>query len=330
MSALLARQGSSVVFDRDVRVTVDGFAVETLRIGFTIEKDLRPKPNSAEIIIYNLSRSSRERLHRHSAGKKKIPVVVEAGYRNTGRVLLFAGHMREAFSKAETDGTWATTLRAGDGDVNLRKTRKATSLRPGVSVERVIGDQFKALSVGLGNAYTEFKNQLKAGANIDADRLGKALSSGMNGSGGAAGIAAQMADSAGLEYSVQDGQVQVLKKGDVLAMRALVLSPQTGLEGSPSVDADGTMHLRARLVPGLSPGYPIQVTTYSRADLQTFAQTGVYPGGLSKADRGELDTVYRIEKVRFVGDSWGPDWNAEIDARDVNLGPKKKKKVTRS
>lgn len=316
-SPLLPRRGrQSPIFDRVARVTVDGFAMEGLRVGFTIDKNLKPTANTAEIAIYNLSRETRQRLHAHKQG---VPVVVEAGYRATGVMLLFAGQMREAFSRAEADGTWATILRAGDGDAALRSLQSRTSMRPGVSAERLMGETFKQLGVGLGNAFTEFKNQLKAG-DVDAQRLGEALGSGFQISGPMNGALDQIAKSAGLEYSIQNGQLQVLRKGEPLGVRAPVLGPESGLEGSPSIDAQGSMQLRARLLPNLFPGMPIQVTHYRAADIETFLTTGT--GDI-------IDTVYRIEKVRFVGDLYGQDWNAEIEARDPKLGPKKKKKAKR-
>jgi hypothetical protein len=317
----------SRIFDRRARVTVGDFAISNdlrsdtgnegilngLRIGFTVEKDLLRHPNVAEVVVYNLSRASRERLHRERA----TPVVIEAGYAATGLVLIFAGEMREAFSRPESDGTWATILRAGDGDTALRQDRRATGLRPGVSIERVAADLFKDIKVGAGNLWGELEKQV-GDADFDADRLNEAFTKGFNGSGSVAAQMEKVLKSAGLEMSVQDGQIQILGAGDVLGTDALILSPDTGLEGSPEVDHQGTMHCRVRIVPGLSPGYPVQVTTYRRRDLETFGELGVSP----------LDdyTLYRIEKTRFVGDTHGADWTAEIDCRDAKLPPKTKKK----
>ncbi len=316
MMALLPRSGTSPIFDRRVRITVDGQAVEALRVGFTVEKDLTPKPNTAEIVIYNLSASSRARLHTHRA----VPVKVEAGYAATGLIQLFFGEMREAFSRPEADGTWATVLRAGDGDGALRGARASTGLRPGVSIERIMSEQFAELGVGLGNAWTELKRQIGAG-DLDQEALARAISRGFSGAGSVGEKLDKLMDGTGLEYSIQDRELQVLPKGKVLSTRATVLSPETGLEGTPEVDAQGTMHCRARLIPGLSPGYPLQVARYSRDTLNFFEGTGTNPL--------DTDVVSRIEKTRYVGDLYGQDFNAELDCRDVKLGPKAKKKAKR-
>jgi hypothetical protein len=310
------------IFDRRARVTVGNVAISNhlrddqpgdegkldgLRVGFTIEKDLTRHPNVAEVVIYNLSRATRERLHREPS----TPVVIEAGYAATGLVVLFSGEMREAFSRPEPDGTWATILRAGDGDTALRQSRKATSLRPGVSAERVASDIFKDLKVGAGNLWTELKTQVGS-ADFSVDKLNDAFAKGFSGVGSVAAQLDKVTKSAGLEFSVQDGEVQILGAGDVLGVEALVLSPETGLEGAVEVDAQGTMHCRVRLVPGLAPGYPVQVRRQKPPTLET----GFYAFELY-GESAEDQTVYRIEKTRYVGDTHGQDWAAEIDCRDV-------------
>jgi hypothetical protein len=305
------------IMQRQARVNVAGKDYTGLRIGFTIEKDLTRAPNHAEVIIYNLARKTRDRLNR---GDGKVPVVVEAGYRDTGMILLFAGEMREAFSRPEPDGSWATILRAGDSDEALRTARGATGKRPGVSAERVISEQFAQLKVGAGNLFTELKTQL-SGADFSVEKLGAAFEKGFAGTGAVAEQLDKNMKSAGLEYSVQDGQMQVLKVGQALGTVATILAPQTGLEGSPEVDAKGTCHCRVRIIPGLGPGYPVQITRSSAEAIGDLLHFGF------DVDR----TVYRIEKTRYVGDTHGQDWNAEIDCRDMSLPPipTKKKAATK-
>lgn len=301
------------VMQRACRVNVGGKDYQGLRIGFTIEKDLTPKPNHAEVVLYNLKRQTRGELHVADA----VPVVVQAGYRDTGMTLLFAGKMREAFSRPEPDGTWATILRAGDGD-ELRTARGATGARPGVSAERVISDAFGQLKVGAGNLFTELKKQV-GGNDFSVAKLGAAFEKGFAGTGSIAGQFDAMLKSGGLEYSIQDGEVQVLGAGKALGTVATVLSPETGLEGSVEVDAKGTCHCRVRILPGLNPGYPVQITRSSADAI----------GDLIRFDMEVDHTVYRVEKTRYVGDTHGQDWNGEIDCRDMSLPPVHKKGAKR-
>jgi hypothetical protein len=283
---------------RICRVTVDGLAVEGLRVGFTIEKTLKREPNRAELAIYNLARGTREKLHR----KRGVPVVVEAGYEDTGYVTIFVGEMREAYSRPEPDGSWLTTLRAGDGDKKKKARQKTSGLRPGVSFQRVVSDLAKSLGVGVGNV-----GRVLAQGNLTADGIGAAFASGFNGAGETAKQFDQVIAAAGHEWSVQDGQIQLLEAGKTLGVIATVLTPTSGLEGSAEIDEKGVMSCRARIVPGLVPGYPLQVESATVNEVAEFERTGQVQTG-----------VWRIEKVRYVGDTHGKDWNAEIDAIEVS------------
>lgn len=318
------------IFLRAARVTVDGLAIagsddtgdlsRGLRVGFTIEKDLLPHPNHAEVVIYNLSRDTRTRLHMADA----VPVVIEAGYRDTGLFVIFAGEMREAFSRPEADGTWATILRAGDGDTALRKKRRATSKRPGVSFDRVVSETFGSLKIGAGNLWAEMKNQLKG--DFDTKKLTDAFASGFNGAGSAAEEMVKLMQAAGLEMSVQDGEVQIIKAGEILSTTATLLSPRTGLEGSVEVDAKGIVSARAKIVAGLNPGFPVELDPDYVMQKPLTLETGWYA---FDALPDPQPTLYRVEKVRYVGDTAGTDWNAELTlAEPASRNAKKKENHT--
>jgi hypothetical protein len=315
----VARIHTQRIFERVLRVTVDRAVIAStpddsaaellalgrssvgLRVGFTVDKDLKKTPNTAEIAIYNLAAHSRNLLQ----GRKAVRVVLEAGYRQTGLNVLFDGEMRAAFSRREADGTWITILRAGDADDALRSARSTASVRPGVSLDRYIAEKLAGLQIGVGNAVTEVKRQLKEGK-PNAAKLGEALASGVTSAGSAGKQLDNLLASGGLEYSVQDGELQVLEQGKGLRLDAVVLSAETGLEGTPERDEKGLLHVRARLVPGLLPGRLVQVTR--RVGLERhYHEIGV-----------ELDpAVYRIESGHYVGDLWGQDFTAELDCREV-------------
>jgi hypothetical protein len=276
--------------NRRCRVTVGGFAVEGLRVGFTVTKDLSKNPNTAELAIYNLSRASRARME----SGRNLPVVIEAGYQETGLFVIYAGAMRAAFNRPEKDGSWATILRAGDGDKARRGKKRTTSARPGVSIDRVVKDVFGELQVGAGNLWQALK---------DGKSVGDVFNMGFAGVSSASEQFDKLMESQGLEWSVQDGEMLVLPHGAALATEATVLSSETGLEGSPEVDAKGVIHARCRIVPGLGPGYPVQFTREHAARRENLLDL-------------ELSAIHRVTKTRYVGDTHGTDWNADISAVD--------------
>ncbi len=108
--------------------------------------------------------------------------------------------------------------------------------------------------------------------------------------------------SAGLEWSVQDGKVQILDAGRTLSDKAIELSPKTGLIESPSVDfkvsskterGGAIVKAKALLIPELTPGKLVVFRSRSMS------------GG------------YRIEEVTYRGDSFGRDWYAELVCRSL-------------
>ena len=97
----------------------------------------------------------------------------------------------------------------------------------------------------------------------------------------------------GLGYSIQNGELQVLEQGAPLAGEAVILRPgKGGIVGVPVVDSDGRGQIRSLL----------------RADL--------VPGGLvSVEDSATATGVWRLDAVRYVGDTHAQDWYAECEGR---------------
>jgi len=316
MTMDFAPKSPTRLFERACRVTVDnqaityagdeprpdGRAYDGLRVGFTVEKDLSTKPNSVELAVYNLARSTRKRL----ADANYVPVLLEAGYRETGLTLLFAGEMREAFSRADSDGSMVTILRAGDADMAIKKGRKATSYRPGVSASRVVSEILSGLRIGQGNVQVALQNHGSGGAD-EAFQMGVTLH------GPVMETLRKTLGAEGLEVSVQDGDAQALKAGGGLTLRkedATFLSPATGLEGSPEVTNKDRVTCKARIMPGLSPGYVVELNT----ETETIERLGA---GWWSFDITPKGTLYVVEKCRYVGDTRGQDWTSELSLRGL-------------
>lgn len=275
-------------FGRLCEVNVGGLRVESLRVGFTIEKTTKREPNTAEVAVYNLSGAHREALET-GYGKlrvpgtklKAIPVRLAAGYVESGMSLLFYGQLREVFSRPEKDGSWVTILRSGDGD-RATRARATFGFRPGVSLTRVVEELTGEMGIGLGNA----GKQLLA---ADLGGPGATLRRGTTFEGSAPEQLDALLRSAGYEWSIQDNALQVVPIGKSLDTLGVLLSPQTGLVDVPTTDEKGNLQARALLLPGLVPGRRIKVRSST------------------------LRGVWRLERVRYVGDTHGEDWVAELE-----------------
>lgn len=278
----------NVNFGRRCEVNVGGLRVESLRVGFTIEKSVKREPNTCEIAVYNLSRAHRDALET-GYGKlrvpgtklKAIPVRLAAGYVGSGMSLLFYGQLREVFSRPESDGSWVTVLRSGDGD-RATRARATYGFRPGVSITRIVEALTGEMGIGLGNATKQLGQAALRG-------IGASIGRGATFEGAAPEQLDSVLRSAGYEWSIQDNALQVVPIGKSLDTQGVLLSPQTGLVDVPTTDEKGNLQARALLLPGLVPGRRIKVR--------------------ASTIRG----VWRLEKVRYVGDTHGTDWVAELE-----------------
>jgi hypothetical protein len=287
---------STRLFDRVATLVVGTLDLTGFRFKFHVEKSIKPEPNTVRIEVYNLSPDHRSALAEIVPGKKlakkgkgktspslhgKIPVQLEAGYRDSGPQLVFLGDLVTVDS--ERDGPdWITTITSGDGARNYRTARINQTFRKGTTVQAAMQSIVKVLGLGQGNL-----GQIRP---TDANGSG-VLVSGMSVSGPAARAMSDLCRSAGLEWSCQDGTLTILEQGKALAGKALVLDRASGMISSPNVDGDGILKVKTLMIPG------VQI------------------GRLVVVDATQVKGNFRIEKVTTEGDTHGSDWGHEIEAK---------------
>jgi hypothetical protein len=283
------------LFKRKWRVTVDTVETEELRVQFKVKKTSKPDPNTCEIKIYNLGQDNRAVLS-HATGGKQV-AKLEAGYEPTGLSLLFLGEVRNAFTE------WSgpdciTTVTTGDSESEMREARIHATLATGAPVEDALFSIAKAFGVGLGNIDDAAKLLKSKGAVQGMFASGTALS------GSAKRVMTEFCQAAGLEWSIQNGALQILDRGKALAATAVELSSSTGLIGSPSVDyksgtknGPGAIYVKCKclLIPDLAPGRAIALRSR------------------------DVSGQYRIDSLEYQGDSHGEgnDWIADLVLRSV-------------
>ncbi len=266
------------IFRRAWRVTIDTIQTSDLDIQFNVVRSLKKDPNTCELTIYNLTESHRRQLQ----GLRRVGVRLEAGYE--GRMfMVYSGDLRNVHT--ERNGPdFATKITSGDGERALRGRRINRSHAPGVDLSSVLSDAARTLGVGIGNA-------LEAVRSGDLEGAGRRFTEGVVMSGPASEELDGMLTSAGFEWSIQDGNLQVLQRGRALAGTAVRLAPDTGLIGTPTVSAKGVVSAKALLVPDLFPGRKVL--------FESVGATG----------------LYRVEKVTYQGDTRGTDWYADMECK---------------
>lgn len=265
------------LFRRTYALTLGTHDVTGLHIRFRVEKTLKTEPNTCSIDVYNLAPETRESLEK----AKSIPVRLEAGYADENE-LIYLGEVRSATSVSEGPDI-ITHVEAGDGEKQIASARIAIPVGPKTPADVALRAIARTLGVGLGNVEVVAKRLAASGKAIFP--AGRVIT------GNAARELTDFANSAGLEWSIQDGKLQFLDKGKALEGRAFLLSSDSGLIGSPSVDTKGIVNAQTLFIPGMRPGVKVVFDSHS-----------VHGG-------------YRVQKCIYTGDYAGKDWYVEVEAK---------------
>lgn len=246
--------------------------ITELRVAFKVTKTLTKEPNTAEIEVSNMSR-----LLRQSLQVRDLRVILEAGYADHVAGV-FVGDAR-TLDHTRDGADWTTRIRCGDGERGLALARVNTSFKTGTPLDDIMAKVTRPLGVSFD----------------PAQFAGKQAVSGYAAHGRAADVMDRVITSAGLEWSIQDGRLQVVPKGGVTAEVAVELSADTGLIGSPEASAPDKKTKKIMLkgecllAPRIRPG--------GRVSLRTEAHKG----------------TFRVTKVTHEGDTHGSDWRTSFE-----------------
>lgn len=266
------------LYNRRVIVDIGTLRVEGLNVSFDIAYEGLDF-GKAEIKIFNLNRTNRKQIEESGTSSVSLSI----GYENTPMDQIFKGEMRRSFS-AKDGSDWVTTLQTGDGD-KAAKARINRSYRAGTPKQAVLNDLLKNLNgVGIdaGNAKKAFASgSYKDGIDSVLSSVAKV--------GGTYDILKDLGRSAGLNVQVQDGELVVTKVGEPLEASAIVLSPSTGLIGTPQRGVKKEAKIKALIMPGLRPKRLVQVESPT------------------------LTGLYIIAKSKYKGEARGNDWYVDLE-----------------
>lgn len=236
------------LFSRSYNLVVGERDVSALDIDFTVTRTLSATPNKAEITVYNASPDTRAQWESYKKGK--IPVSLSVGYKDQGDLRIYLGFLRTLQSTVQGPDI-VTEISSGDGE-ETKGAKISKTLPAKVPPDAVLRAIVQSLGVGRGNIEDAVR-ALRTRGLASLHPRGAVLF------GPSAKVMSDFCASAGLEWSVQDGAVQILTKGAPLNETAVLLSAATGLIGSPSVDTKGTLTAQSLLIPSIVPGRIVQI-----------------------------------------------------------------------
>ena len=212
-----------MLFDRVCSLVIgkaggQGKELSGLRIAFDIQKGATESPNKSTVRVWNLSDATKKQIE--TIGNV---VILKAGYaQDIGAVTIFTGTVTRSTTTREGPD-WITELEMRDGFLEFRDAKVSASFEKGATVGRVVADL--AGRFGL---------TVRA---LPDDIAQKQYPNGFAFAGRARDGLTKACEYAGLEWSIQNREVQIISKGGVYRKQAYVLSPDSGLIGSPEPEA---------------------------------------------------------------------------------------------
>lgn len=280
MSDFFGRDMSVQVGDLGISaIDQEGFAQPLLKMKFRVAASVTQTPNKAKLQIWNLAENNRTKVQ-----KRGLPVVIEAGYVGFTRIL-YRGDVR--FSSTVRQGSaWVTTINAGDGTTRYKTARINENFAGGVGIGEVLKRAGKALGLDLGNLQKK----------VDAGSKRIDLTEWTNGgvlSGKASDIMSEVAKSMGYQWSIQKGALLLLEEKETTEDDAILLNRSTGLVGSPDVGETRKVSFSSLLNGDIFPGRKIQL------------------------ESKQINGLYRTDMVTHTGDTWGSEWNSDMEGRPL-------------
>lgn len=257
--------------------------VRDLRIAFEVSKENKPSANKAEIKIYNLSQTTRNKLR-----EKDALVRVFCGYEGEGGAgLVFVGNAQYIVNEWQTPEI-VTTIEAQDGIRATRESRVSLSYgnntKAKTVLDRVIGE------MGLIPRQTYATNGFFPQGYSFNGRCKDSLD--------------EICNRFGLTWTIVDNQIQILQKGSDTE-RVYLISPESGLINTPERCEDQEGDLEK-----------------GRTDSPEWKVTSLLNPSLNPGDRMELRSkdangIFKIDTVKHMGDTRGQEWYTVCEVRSI-------------
>ena len=271
-------------FKRNLKLLIADDAGEALdlsgfRVIFKVEKTAQQDPNTAKIQIYNLSKNTASKIYT----KELTRIVLQAGYDSNCSVIFDGNTVAISQSRNGTDTI--LDIEAGDGDQAYTGALISQTLASGYTQTDVFNESVKSMSAkgvrGSDGQAIDNAVQYPRGRTIYATARDNAR---------------EVAKYNGANWSIQDGILIADKKDSAEKESVFLLSPSSGLIGSPSTDKDG-----------------INATCCLNSQLKIYE--------IVEIKSEYINGFYKILTVSHEGDTHGNTWLTKIKA--VAIGDKK-------
>lgn len=262
------------------------------RVKFTVDKTSEGNANKATIQIFNLSQDTRNFLE--GTG---LFLMLKAGYQDAMSTICVADILKGKHERQGPDVI--TSLECGDGETAMRDATVSVGLGAGAKNTQVIEQAVAAITAfNVSRGFTE---------TIPS----RSYAGGFTYSGPAKELLRTQLKNVGLEFSIQDGELNIFAPGKTDGTIAVEIGPKTGLVGFPTKTPLGVDFV-SLLNPSIRPGRLIKIVSK-----QFYGAFGSQSGAASASviDSGQL---VRVRRAVHDGDSHEGPWLTKVET--VSLG----------
>lgn len=274
-----------------------------LRMKFDVSKDTSESPNQIRISVWNLSPQTRETI----VDPDNV-VTLYAGYgQEDGALLLAYGTVVQGASSFQ-GAEIVTELEVLDGFAQIRDTVVSLGCGAGVRARLIIEDI--AFQMGLSLVMAE-------------DAPDRVWQNGFSFYGAARVALHKVVQGSGLEYSIQNGELQVIERCGVTPRKGFVLSAQSGLLGNPERIRQSAKEKAD------SKGSERTKSERQQADgwrVTSLLLPGLNPGDLVKLESRQAVDWFRVESLKHSGDwSASGNWHTTMELLDRHASPEEER-----
>lgn len=243
-----------------------------LHISFSFEKSDLETQNTGKVTIWNLNDA-----HVAMLSEKNCVLTLRAGYGNV-MPMIFAGIISHATTTMEeTDRK--SEIEVIDNLVQIRDTYVSVSYNGKVNWKTIFDDVSSQMGIAVVYSYnSEFAD----------------INNGFSFVGQAKDIISKGCTCCGLVWSIQNGILQIKKPGDVMKREVFVLSPDTGLLGTP-----------ASVVVTQSEATEENETGW---DVEYFLNGAINIDDFVKLESKTVTGYFRVHSISMTGDNIAGDW----------------------
>jgi hypothetical protein len=295
------------LYDRRMQIAVvdekgKGIDVAGLRCRFTVRQFENKYPNTCDVHIVNLSKTTAERMT-----KEFTRVQISAGYEGQYGVI-FDGTILQARRGRDSGVDTYCHIVAADADTAHNYAVVNTTLAAGSTAKDHHQVVLRAMNpYGVVQGHTD-----------DQALATNALPRGKVMFGMARNAMSDIAKSTNTRWSVQQGSMQVLSRDGYLPNEAVEINRTSGMIGLPTIAPDG-IYVRTLLNPLLRVNGLVKLNNASVQNIRMTPQIGgvADPGfgtisSAAKQGPEDGDGLYVVLAIDYLGDTFGNDWYSDI------------------